>query len=57
MPGVEFLVLLDGTIKFQGSASELLASKDPYLTEYPLQDAAAVVTRAAHRAGVPVHKK
>ena len=34
VPGVEFLVLLDGTIKFQGSASELLASKDPYLTEY-----------------------
>jgi len=31
---VEFLVLLDGTIKFEGSASELLASKDPYLTEY-----------------------
>jgi len=34
VPSVEFLVLLDGTIKFQGSASELLASKDPYLTEY-----------------------
>lgn len=34
VPNVEFLVLLDGTIRFQGSASELLASKDPYLTEY-----------------------
>ena len=34
VPSVEFMVLLDGTIKFQGSASELLASKDPYLTEY-----------------------
>lgn len=34
VPNVEFLVLLDGTIKFQGTAAELLASKDPYLTEY-----------------------
>jgi phospholipid/cholesterol/gamma-HCH transport system ATP-binding protein len=34
VPNVEFLVLLDGAIKFQGTASELLASKDPYLTEY-----------------------
>ena len=32
--GVEFLVLLDGTIKFQGTATELLATKDAYLTEY-----------------------
>jgi phospholipid/cholesterol/gamma-HCH transport system ATP-binding protein len=32
--GVEFLVLLDGTIKFQGTAAELLASKDAYLKEY-----------------------
>lgn len=32
--GVEFLVLLDGAIKFQGTASELLASRDPYLQEY-----------------------
>jgi phospholipid/cholesterol/gamma-HCH transport system ATP-binding protein len=31
---VEFLVLLDGAIKFQGTARELLASTDPYLTEY-----------------------
>jgi len=31
---VEFLVLLDGAIKFQGTAKELLASTDPYLTEY-----------------------
>lgn len=31
---VEFLVLLDGSIKFQGTAEELLASKDAYLTEY-----------------------
>ena len=34
IPNVEFLVLLDGTIKFQGTAAELLASTDPYLTEY-----------------------
>ncbi|HYB97003.1 MAG TPA: ATP-binding cassette domain-containing protein [Vicinamibacterales bacterium] len=33
-PDVEFMVLLDGSIKFQGTAAELLASKDPYLTEY-----------------------
>lgn len=32
--GVQFMVLLDGAIKFQGSAKELLASKDPYLVEY-----------------------
>jgi len=32
--GVEFMVLLDGAIKFQGTASELLASRDPYLQEY-----------------------
>jgi phospholipid/cholesterol/gamma-HCH transport system ATP-binding protein len=32
--GVEFMVLHDGTIMFQGTASELLAAKDPYLTEY-----------------------
>lgn len=32
--GVEFMVLLDGAIKFQGNARELLASKDPYLVEY-----------------------
>ncbi|HEX8028718.1 MAG TPA: ATP-binding cassette domain-containing protein [Vicinamibacterales bacterium] len=32
--GVEFLVLLDGAIMFQGTASELLASRDPYLQEY-----------------------
>jgi len=32
--GVEFMVLLDGAIKFQGNATELLASKDPYLVEY-----------------------
>ena len=32
--GVEFMVLLDGAIKFQGTASELLAAKDPYLVEY-----------------------
>jgi phospholipid/cholesterol/gamma-HCH transport system ATP-binding protein len=32
--GVEFMVLLDGSIKFQGTASELLASTDPYLVEY-----------------------
>ena len=34
VPNVEFLVLLDGSITFQGTASELLASNDPYLTEY-----------------------
>jgi len=32
--GVEFLVLLDGSIKFQGTAKQLLASRDPYLQEY-----------------------
>jgi phospholipid/cholesterol/gamma-HCH transport system ATP-binding protein len=32
--GVEFMVLHDGTILFQGSASELLAAKDPYLIDY-----------------------
>ncbi len=32
--GVEFMVLHEGAIKFQGTASELLASKDPYLVEY-----------------------
>ena len=32
--GVEFMVLLDGTIRFQGTASELLASPDTYLQEY-----------------------
>ena len=33
---VEFLVLLDGRIHFQGSADELLASEDAYLKEYLL---------------------
>ncbi len=32
--GVEFMVRHEGAIKFQGTASELLASKDPYLVEY-----------------------
>jgi phospholipid/cholesterol/gamma-HCH transport system ATP-binding protein len=32
--GVEFMVLLDGAMKFQGTAKELLASTDPYLVEY-----------------------
>jgi phospholipid/cholesterol/gamma-HCH transport system ATP-binding protein len=32
--GVEFLVLRDGTIVFQGTAAELLANRDPYLQEY-----------------------
>jgi phospholipid/cholesterol/gamma-HCH transport system ATP-binding protein len=32
--GVEFMMLIDGQIKFQGTASELLASRDPYLQEY-----------------------
>ncbi len=32
--GVEFMVLHDGSIMFQGTASELLAAKDPYLVEY-----------------------
>lgn len=32
--GVTFMVLLDGQIKFEGTAKEILASKDPYLVEY-----------------------
>ena len=32
--GVEFMVLHEGTIIFQGNASELLAATDPYLVEY-----------------------
>jgi phospholipid/cholesterol/gamma-HCH transport system ATP-binding protein len=32
--GVEFMVLHDGVIRFQGTASELLAAKDQYLVEY-----------------------
>jgi phospholipid/cholesterol/gamma-HCH transport system ATP-binding protein len=32
--GVEFMVLHEGTLKFQGTASALLAAKDPYLVEY-----------------------
>jgi ABC-type transporter Mla maintaining outer membrane lipid asymmetry ATPase subunit MlaF len=32
--GVEFMVLHDGSIMFQGTASELLAAKDPYLVEF-----------------------
>lgn len=32
--GVEFMVLRDGSITFQGTASELLGAKDPYLLEY-----------------------
>ena len=32
--GVDFMVLHEGSIIFQGNASELLASKDPYLVEY-----------------------
>jgi len=35
--GVEFMVLLDGAIKFQGTAKELLASRDTYLQEYLYQ--------------------
>ena len=31
---VEFMVLHEGRIMFQGNASELLAAKDPYLLEY-----------------------
>lgn len=34
VPGVEFMVLKGGSIMFQGTASELLAAKDPYLVEY-----------------------
>jgi len=33
---VEFMILLDGRIHFQGSADELLASEDAYLKEYLL---------------------
>ncbi len=32
--GVEFMVLHEGRIMFQGNASELLASKDSYLVDY-----------------------
>jgi phospholipid/cholesterol/gamma-HCH transport system ATP-binding protein len=32
--GVEFMVLHEGAIRFQGTASQLLASTDPYLMEY-----------------------
>ena len=32
--GVEFMVLHEGSIIFQGNASELLAATDPYLVEY-----------------------
>lgn len=32
--GVEFMVLKDGAIIFQGNASDLLANQDPYLVEY-----------------------
>ena len=32
--GVEFMVLHEGKIRFQGTASELLAVQDPYLVEY-----------------------
>jgi phospholipid/cholesterol/gamma-HCH transport system ATP-binding protein len=34
IPGVEFMVLHEGAILFQGNASELLSAKDPYLVEY-----------------------
>jgi phospholipid/cholesterol/gamma-HCH transport system ATP-binding protein len=34
---VEFMVLYEGSIKFLGSARELLASKDPYLVNYMLK--------------------
>jgi len=33
---VEFMVLDDGRIRFQGSASQLMASEDPYLKKYLL---------------------
>jgi ABC-type transporter Mla maintaining outer membrane lipid asymmetry ATPase subunit MlaF len=33
-PRVEFMVLHQGHIHFQGSAAELLASDDPYLKEF-----------------------
>ncbi len=36
LPHVEFMVLHEGRIYFQGSAAELLASPDPYLREYLL---------------------
>jgi len=32
--GVEFMVLHDGRITFQGNASEILSDTDPYLVEY-----------------------
>lgn len=32
--GVDFMVLLDGAIRFQGTAREILESDDPYLREY-----------------------
>ena len=32
--GVEFMVLHEGRIMFQGHAAELLAATDPYLVEY-----------------------
>jgi phospholipid/cholesterol/gamma-HCH transport system ATP-binding protein len=32
--GVEFMVLNEGAIMFQGTAKEILASQDPYLIEY-----------------------
>jgi phospholipid/cholesterol/gamma-HCH transport system ATP-binding protein len=32
--GVEFMVLNEGAIMFQGTAKEILASRDPYLIEY-----------------------
>jgi phospholipid/cholesterol/gamma-HCH transport system ATP-binding protein len=32
--GVEFMVLHEGAIVFQGNGSQLLAAKDPYLVEY-----------------------
>lgn len=41
--GVEFLMLLDGGIKFQGNAKELLTSRDPVPPGVSLQDAAALV--------------
>ncbi len=34
VPGVEFMVLNNGAIMFQGTAKEILASRDPYLLEY-----------------------
>ncbi len=34
---VQFMVLHDGRIHFQGTAEELLASRDPYLTTYLLK--------------------